>query len=278
MKNMFCGTILIAGKTNVGKSTLFNKLIGNKISIISNRKNTTKKYILGVDNDINYQSIFIDTPGFNKKKYKKNKLKIFNKNFYIDIIILVIDRTIWKKEDETILKNLNKNKKPIMLVINKIDKIKKKEILLPFLQNIYNSNKFFKLIPISAKKKYNILEIKNIIKKKLPIRNHIFKKNFFTYNTKKFFISEIVRETFMHYLQQEVPYKLKIKIEIIKKILNKELYIKILIIVKNNRHKKIVIGKNGSMIKKCNIRSRIEIEKILKKKIHLYINVLYKKN
>lgn len=275
---MFCGTILIAGKTNVGKSTLFNKLIGNKISIISNRKNTTKKYILGVDNDINYQSIFIDTPGFNKKKYKKNKLKIFNKNFYIDIIILVIDRTIWKKEDETILKNLNKNKKPIMLVINKIDKIKKKEILLPFLQNIYNSNKFFKLIPISAKKKYNILEIKNIIKKKLPIRNHIFKKNFFTYNTKKFFISEIVRETFMHYLQQEVPYKLKIKIEIIKKILNKELYIKILIIVKNNRHKKIVIGKNGSMIKKCNIRSRIEIEKILKKKIHLYINVLYKKN
>ncbi|WP_343154948.1 GTPase Era [Buchnera aphidicola (Pseudoregma panicola)] len=278
MKNIFCGTVLILGKTNVGKSTLFNKLIGNKISIISNRKNTTKKYILGVKNDINYQSIFIDTPGFNNKKYKKNKLKIFNKNFYIDIIILVIDKIIWKKEDEIIFKNLNKHKRPIILVINKIDKIKNKKVLLPFFKNIYKNNKFFKLIPISAKKEYNILELKNVIKKILPIRNHIFKKTFVTYNTKKFFISEIIREKFMYYLQQEIPYKLKFQTKTIKKMLNKELYIKTLVIVKNNRHKKIVIGKNGNMIKKCNIKSRAEIEKILKKKVHLYINVLYKKN
>ncbi|BGI51411.1 MAG: GTPase Era [Buchnera aphidicola (Ceratovacuna japonica)] len=276
MKNIFCGTILIVGKTNVGKSTLFNKLVGNKISIVSNRKNTTEKYILGVYNDINYQLIFIDTPGFNKTKYKKKKIKILNKNFYIDIIILVIDRIKWKIEEDIIYKNIKKSKKPIILVINKIDKIKKKEILLPFLKNIYKKKNFFELIPASAKTEYNILDIKNVIKKKLPIRNHIFKKKFITYNTKKFFISEIIREKLIYYIKQEIPYELKVKVEIIKKVLKKELYVKTLIIVKNNRHKKIIIGKHGKMIKKCNIKSRKDIEKILKKKIHLYIIVASK--
>ncbi|WP_343189245.1 GTPase Era [Buchnera aphidicola (Chaitoregma tattakana)] len=272
MKNMFCGTILIVGKTNVGKSTLFNKLIKKRISIVSNRKNTTEKYIVGVRNNFNKQSIFIDTPGIFKFKLNK-KFHVCKKKFYVDLIILVIDRNIWKQEDENILISLNNTKVPIILLINKIDKIKDKSVLLPFLKYIHKKYKFFKLIPSSSNKKNNIKKIRAIVEKKLPHRKHIFKKNFVTYNTKQFIVSEIVRERFLHYFSQEIPYKLKIEIESIKELKAKILFIKAIIKTKNNRHKKIVIGNKGNMIKKCNITSRKKIEMFFKKKVHLYFTV-----
>ncbi|WP_343191930.1 GTPase Era [Buchnera aphidicola] len=273
MKN-FCGTILISGRTNVGKSTLFNKLIGNKLSIVSNRKNTTTKYILGVNNNINYQSIFIDTPGFNNKHYKYNKLKIFDKNLYIDIIILIIDRNIWKKEDSKISKIANKNKIPIILLINKIDKIKNKNILLPFLKKKFKKYNFSEIIPISSKKNIYSEKVKKIIEAKLPCRKHIFKKDFITYNTKEFIVSEIFREKFMYNLRDEIPYNINIKVQFIKKIFHEKLYIKLFIIPKNVRYKKIIIGKNGNIIKKCCFKAKKDLEKIFNKKIH--INIIIK--
>ncbi|WP_343188372.1 GTPase Era [Buchnera aphidicola (Ceratoglyphina bambusae)] len=271
-KNKFCGTIQIVGKTNVGKSTLFNKLLEKNISIISNRKNTTEKCIIGVKNYNNYQYIFIDTPGVSKIK-KFNINKYYTKNINVDLIIFIVNKNIWNKEDEKILNKIKKNKIPVLLLINKIDKIKNKKILLPFLSFLNKKFNFFKLIPVSIIKNEFILYLKKIIKKILPRKEHIFKKRNITYNTKKFLISEMIREKFIYYLQKELPYAIKIKTIHIKNIKLNQLKILAEIIVKNFRHKKIVIGKNGNMIKKCNMKSRVNIENFFKKKVHLYLNV-----
>ncbi|CAL4320729.1 GTPase Era [Buchnera aphidicola (Periphyllus testudinaceus)] len=277
IKKKYCGRILIIGNQNSGKSTLLNKIIKQKISITSNKKNTTKKNIIGIKTKKNYQYIYIDTPGFNiKNKISENYIKkTINFQNYIfknlKIIILIIEKTIWNKQNNNLIKFFQKKKIPILIVLNKIDKIKKKYKILPLIKYIYKKFNINKIIPISAKTGENVDTLEKIIKKNLPKSKHEFNKNKKNNLSLKYIITECIREKIMRYFGDELPYINKIKIEKIKKNLKKEKIIHVFIFVKNYRQKKIFIGKSGKKIKLCSIISRQDLEKILNQKIHLFL-------
>ncbi len=278
-KKKKCAYIPIIGKTNVGKSTIFNELIKKKISITSNKKNTTQKNIIGIYTKKNKQYIYIDTPGLKNKEntnlYIKKIINYTKKYFnikIINLIILVIEKKINLNEIK-LMNNLKNIKTPILLLINKIDKIKNKLLLLPYINYLKKKTKYISIIPISAfKKKYLKLIKNNFIKKYLTKQKHYFKLNKKTNCENKFIISEIIREKIVRLTGDEIPYSINVKIEKynIKKI-NK--YIFILILIKKKQHMKIIIGKNGKKIKKIIYLSKIDILKYFKinKKINLKI-------
>ncbi|CAL4321482.1 GTPase Era [Buchnera aphidicola (Eriosoma grossulariae)] len=276
INNNFCGKIILLGKSNVGKSTLLNQIIGDTISIVSHKKNTTQTKTTGIKTKKNYQYIIFDTPGINTNnkyfntcdlnKETKNTMKI------ADIILFILNPKNFTIEDQKILQNISKFNKPIIIVINKIDLIKNKKLLLPFIAFIKGKiNNCNQIIPISAKNKSNINYLIQEIKTILPLSEHEYSSNINTQNSLKFTISEIIREKIIKNFQEEIPYVIKIKIESIDVQKNGNYSIKVLLIVNNNNQKKIIIGKKGQKIKILSTLSRKEIEKKLQKKIFLTI-------
>lgn len=275
IKQKYCGHITIIGKANVGKSTLLNKIIGKKISIVSRKKNTTQNNITGIQTQDHYQSIYIDTPGVvfdnktNKIQYQKNNsYKLIQ---IATLIIFVIDQVHWTEDDEIILNTIKKNRIPIIVIINKIDKITKKIVLLPFIDFLKKKFDFLEIIPISAKKTQNITLLNDIIKSYLPQKSHVYPAFYITTNSQFFTISEIIREQLILFLGDELPSIIKVQIDSFKKKENVEIYIKAIIWVKNIRQKSIVIGHNGEKIKKISIISRKNIEKEFRIKTHLFL-------
>ncbi|WWO96867.1 MAG: GTPase Era [Candidatus Dasytiphilus stammeri] len=268
----YCGFISIIGKPNVGKSTLLNKLIGQKISITSNKKQTTQNRILGISTEDCYQSIYIDTPGY----YKKSKLfspvinSIIKKTISdVDIVIFMLAGTIWTAEDEEVLNLLQDKKKSVILVINKIDIIYNKRFLLPHINFLKNQRNFLDIIPISALTGYNVDKLAKIIQNFLPSSNHLYSSELFTDQPINFTISEIIREKLIRLLGAEIPYSLKVKMEkcYVNKYKNWIIYA--VIIVNRLSQKKIIIGINGNKIKMIGIQARADIEKIMKLKVYL---------
>jgi len=280
IQRKYCGHITIIGKVNVGKSTLINQIIGKKISIVSRKKNTTQKNIIGVKTQEHYQAIYTDTPGvlFEKKNdqinYKKNNCyKITNNTI---LIIFMIDRIFWTEHDQKIFNIIKKNNVPIVILINKIDKISNKVILLPFIDFLKKKVNPKEVIPISAKKTKNIILLNKIIKSYLPEKSHIYPKNYITTNSQFFTASEIVREQLISLLGDELPSIVKVEIVSFQKTEKKEVYcIRAIIWVENVRQKRIVIGRNGEKIKKISMISRKNIEKEFHIKTHL---ILWVKN
>ncbi|QCI27173.1 GTPase Era [Buchnera aphidicola] len=268
----YCGHIGIIGRTNVGKSSILNKLINNKISITSKKSGTTINNIIGIKTIQQYQYIYIDTPGIEiKKKYfKKN---ILNKNNYLKLIIFVISTIKWLEPEEKILKILKKINISTILVINKIDYINNKKILLPFINKIKKKYNFIAIIPISAKTGENIDALNTIIKNNIPQSKYIYSKNEITPLSKKFLISEIIREKLIRFLNQEIPYLIKVIIESYYIDKFKICNIVASIFTKNLRQKKIIIGKNGKKIKMCHYLSKKDIEKLLNMKVKLYLKI-----
>jgi len=276
-----CGYITIIGKANVGKSTLLNKIVGKKISIVSRKKNTTQNNITGIKTQNNHQSIYIDTPGIIFDK-KSNHIQHLKNNFHEKInistlIMLIIDQIYWTNYDEIILNEIKKYKIPIIIVINKIDKIINKIVLLPFINFLKKKFDFVDIIPISAKKTKNIILLNNIIKSYLPQKPHIYPEFHITTNSQFFTISEIIREQLILFSGDELPSIIKVEIESCKKKEKKNLYIRAIIWVENIRQKGILIGHNGERIKKVSIISRNNIEKEFCIKTHLVLWIKYKK-
>ncbi|QJC28581.1 GTPase Era [Enterobacteriaceae endosymbiont of Plateumaris consimilis] len=270
--SFYFGRVLMLGRTNSGKSTLLNQLIGKKISITSHKINTTCFNISGIYNHKNYQIEYIDTPGL----IENNNIiynSLFSKNNF-DAILLVLDQNKWNYIEEKIIKIINNIIIfiPIIIVINKIDKIYNKTILLSHINFIKKKIFFTDVVMISAKKKLYINDINHIIFKILPNKKHVFPKNYITNQSKKLIISEIIREYIIRYIHNELPYKLKIKIESFienPKTLSKN--INVLFYVKKLSQKKILIGKNANMIKFIINRSQNSIEKFFNKKVTLKI-------
>ncbi len=278
-KKKIC-TILIVGKPNVGKSTLFNKLINKKISITSKKKYTTQKNILGINNKKKKQYIYIDTPGLkfikDIDKNINNTLNIFknykiNKKINLILLIIKIERSF---EELRIINKLNLYKINYIIIINKIDKIKNKKKLLPYITKIKSYIKNNIILPISAKKKKDIKIINKIINKYLIKSKYFFNNKIKTiYSNKKIF-KEIIREKIFRLTGDEIPYFVKLKIKKIIKKKNK-IYILNNIYVKKKQYIPILIGKFGKKIKKIIYLSQKSINKYLnyKKKIYLYINI-----
>ncbi len=273
---MKSGFVSFVGRPNVGKSTLLNSILGKRIAITSDKPQTTRNMIQGIYNDEDTQIVFVDTPGIHKPKSKLGK--VLNKQAYftindVDIVILVVDISekigTGDKFVIDILKNIED--KPVFLVINKIDKLPKEEILkkIDEYQKIYD---FDEIIPVSARKKDNTDRLLNVIKKYLPDNIKYFDDNIITSSSPSFIISEFIREKVLDLTNEEVPYAVTCLVEEIEED-ERTMNINATIIVDRENLKKIIIGKNGNMIKEIGIRARKDIEKYFNKKVYLELFV-----
>ena len=268
---MKSGFVSIVGRPNVGKSSLLNSILERKIAITSNVSGTTRNIIQGIYNDDDCQIIFIDTPGIHKPVNKLGTM--MNKKAYtmiddIDIVLFLIDVTKdFGKGDNFILEKLKLLNKPVLLVLNKVDLIDKRKILE--LINRYKDLYDFKeIIPISATKYDNIDDLIKTIKKYLPHNEKYYNDDEITNISKNFLIAEIVREKLLNLTTKEVPHTITCVVESFEDMDN-YIDIGVLIIVDRDNLKKIIIGKNGSMLKKVGILARVDIEELLGKKVNL---------
>ncbi len=283
LKKKICISILV-GKPNVGKSTLFNKLINKKISITSKKKYTTQKNILGIYNKKNkYQYIYIDTPGIKYIKdinkninYTISILKNYNIKPKINLIILIIKKEN-NFEELWIINKLNLYKIPYIIIINKIDKLKNKLLLLPYIKKIKYYSSKNTILPICAKKKKDINILKSIIDKYLIKSKLFFKTNIKTIHNNKFIFKEIIREKIFRLTGDEIPYFIKFKINnILKK--KRKLNIITTIYVKKKQYINILIGKSGNKIKQIINLAQKSIKKYLNFKFKIYIRINIKIN
>ena len=276
MDNKKFGFVSISGRTNVGKSTLINSLIEKKIAITSRKPQTTRNRILGISTNQKSQIVYLDTPGFHTG-YKRALNKYMNrlaKHCYeeVDLVVFVVDRFKWLKEENDTLNNLKELNKPIILAINKIDRLENKEELLPFIKDIQQKFNFLAVVPISALRKNNLENLTNEIEKELPEGPFHFPEDSVTEFSENFFISEIIREKAINRLGDELPYRLNVGID---KVEKKKGLITIYanIIVESSSQKGIILGKGGSMIKAIGTSARKDLEAEMKRKINLQLFV-----
>ena len=268
---MKCGFVSIVGRPNVGKSTLLNSLIGMKLAITSNVSGTTRNIIDGIYNDSDSQIVFVDTPGIHKPVHKLGN--IMNKKSYnsvdgINAIMFLIDSTKgFGKGDLFILNRIKDKGVPILLILNKIDLIKDKSVLLEEITKINDIYKFDEVIPISAKRN-NLGDLIKTIKKYLIDSDKLYDDEELTNVSTRFIMGEFVREKILELTRDEIPHEVTCLVE----NYNEEediVHIQVLIVVDRENIKKIIIGKNGSMLKEVGSRARYDMEKFLGKKVFL---------
>lgn len=283
-KEKHCGYVAIIGRPNVGKSTLLNQLVGEKVSITSSKPQTTRHRILGIKTDENNQIIFVDTPGLHPDpKHEINKLMIkaaYSAIKDVDVIIFVIDARKWTAMDNYILQQIAQRDIPVVLALNKIDKIKDKKTLLPFMESLHEKLQEHKLhdaqlIPLAAIKGKGISELLHIIEKDLPESDFYFPADQITDRSERFLTAEIIREKLMRVLGQEVPHAIAVEIEKFK--LEKDiLHIHAIIWVERKGQKLIVIGQKGEGLKLIGKQARLELETLFKQKVFLQLWVKVK--
>ena len=271
--------IALIGKTNAGKSTLINSLIGEKISIINKKINTTQELILGIKNIENIQIIFYDTPGSNFLKttdllQKKLKTHIWQSIDSVDILLYLVD-VLRYNFDEIFndIKKLSEVNKPIIFVFNKIDLINDLK-LLPLVNELKEIKKIDEFFMISAKYNKRTSEILTFIKSKSYINDWIYNNEEITDKDDIYISNECTRNSILEYLHQEIPYNINIKNETFKFLKNNDLKIKQLIKLKNYRYKAIILGRKGETIKRIREKSQDEIKEIFNCKVHLYLKVI----
>ena len=276
LKNFKCGFAAIIGAPNAGKSTLLNKILGQKIAITSKKPQTTRDRILGIANNPSSQIIFIDTPGIHKATSLLNR-KIVAQAVQavkdVDLIIFMKDVTSKKNREaeEMIMKQLFSEKKDVILVLNKIDLIKKPAIL-SIIEQSRTMFDFKSVIPISAKKGLQIDELLLETEKILPVGPQLFPKDVFTDVSERFLVTELIREKIFRFTGMEIPYSTAVTIDEFN-IRKKLIHIHATIHVNRKSQKGIILGKKGAMISKIGGKARIDIEKMTGSKIFLELFV-----
>ncbi len=276
-----CGYCAIVGRPNVGKSTLLNRLIGQKLAITSHKPQTTRHSILGVKNLDNGQVIYVDTPGIHQRtdhamnRYLNRTARSALAD--VDLLLFIVEALCWTEEDKAVLELIEKLNTPVILVVNKIDTIKKKELLLPFLAKIFQLYDFQEVIPASAVKGDNIPTLENRVLSFLPAGDNYFPEDQLTDRPERFFAAEFVREQLTRRYAKEIPYSLTVEIE--KFVEESELYrISALIWVERPGQKNIIIGNKGEALKAVGTQARLEMEKLFGKKVFLQLWVKIKKS
>ena len=276
---MKSGFVSIVGRPNVGKSTLLNNLINKKLAITSDKVGTTRNIIYGIYNDSDTQIVFVDTPGIGKVNDKLGALlnKKAYSSFYNDIVLFVVDiASGFGKNDLKILEKLKDDKKEVILVLNKIDKINKDKLFEEILKvkDLYD---FLEIVPVSGLKSDNLKELLKVIKKYLKDEVKYFDDDVITNLDENFMIGEIIREKVLNLTREEVPYSVTCLVENIE-FKKGMAYINALIIVDRDNLKSIIIGKNGSMLKRIGSMARSEIEEFLGVRVYLELFVKTIKN
>lgn len=281
-KNFRSGFVSIIGRPNVGKSTLMNRILNEKIAIVSSKPQTTRNRIIGIKHLTNAQIIFLDTPGIHKPKFMMNKrmVKIAMDTLREDdlTLFLVEAMTSPGSGDRFILEELKRVEKPAFLLINKVDLVKK-EMTLPLIDEYSSLMDFKEIIPISALKGENVERVVETMVKYLPPGEPFYSDEMVTDQTLRFMAAEIIREKIFKKTEEEIPYSVAVLIEEFLEKNEKDLIkIKALILVEKDSQKGIIIGKSGKMLKAIGTEARRDLEELLESKVFLDIWVKAKKD
>jgi len=265
------GYVSIVGKTNAGKSTLLNKILGQKIAITSRKPQTTRHRFLGIRTDNEFQIIFVDTPGFHsgqKRALNRYMNKVASNAMRgVDIVLYVLDKLNWTEEDLSRVNSIS-DETSVILVINKVDKLEEKNSLLPFIKELSEKDLFSHIIPISALKDLGVEDLVKLIHEKLPIGGHLYPEDQVTDISERFLASEIIRENCINRLGDELPYRISVSIERFSEVKG-IIHIDSVIFVEKQSQKGMLIGQSGSMLKSIGTASRKELEKLLESKVML---------
>ncbi|MCK7460139.1 GTPase Era [Idiomarina aminovorans] len=270
-ENKHSGFVAIVGRPNVGKSTLINRLLGQKISITSNKPQTTRHRILGVDTDGDCQAVYVDTPGMHKQEPRAIN-RVMNQTASsalkdVDLVLFVVDSLKWLEDDKMVLEKIQRVKGPVVLLINKVDQVKDKEKLLPHLQWLNEQHKFAAILPISATHGDNLDELRKIVRSYLQPGYHYYPEDYVTDRSVRFMAAEIIREKLMRFTGEELPYETTVEIEQFGQSDKGTTHIHALILVERDAQKRMVIGQGGSKLKTIGTEARRDLEKLLDNKV-----------
>jgi GTP-binding protein Era len=276
-----CGFVAVVGRPNVGKSTLINTILGNKVSIVTPKPQTTRHRILGVDSHENYQVIYVDTPGIHRKANKAmNRLMnrtAVNALVDADVVFFMTEATRWTDEDQDVLERLADVPAPVIALLNKIDKIHPRDRLLTALGEMSARRNFNEVIPISAQKHDNLDRLTALVPDFLPPSEPLFPEAMLTDRSEIFHVAETIREKLTLAVQQEIPYGLTVQIERMQRD-EHGVEINAIIWVERDSQKGIVVGKGGGLLKKVGRSARLELKERYKVPVHLELWVKVKDN
>jgi GTP-binding protein Era len=274
-----CGYVAIVGRPNVGKSTLLNHLLGQKISITSRKPQTTRHQVLGIRTEGDDQVIFVDTPGLHA-----NADKAINRYMNraatsavrdVDRGVMVVDRTAWTAEDDMVLEQVRRSGLPAVLVVNKVDLLEDKARLLPYLEEVAGKYDFAAIVPLSALRSSNIAPLEQQILAFLPESEHFFPEDQITDRSQRFLAAEIVREKIMRQLGDELPYAVTVEIEDFAQE-GDVLHISALVLVERKGQKKILIGEKGARLRLIGSEARRDMEELFGSRVMLRLWVKVK--
>jgi GTP-binding protein Era len=267
-----CGYIAIVGRPNVGKSTLLNHILGQKLSITSRKPQTTRHNLLGIKNYKHTQFLFVDTPGLHSdqkkalNRYMNHSVTTAIKD--VDVIVFVVEKLQWLSEDELVAQRIANSDVPVILALNKVDQIDNKETLLPHLQHLTNILDVQDIVPISALQNQNLDRLLDVIRVHLPENDHFYPEDQLTDKSSRFLAAEIIREKITRQLGDELPYQMTVEIETFKET-EKIIHIDALILVEREGQKRILIGDKGARIKQIGQQAREDMERLFDLKVML---------
>ncbi|MCL6270193.1 GTPase Era [Sansalvadorimonas sp. 2012CJ34-2] len=267
-----CGYVAIVGRPNVGKSTLLNRILGQKLSITSRKPQTTRHQIIGIKTEEDVQAIYVDTPGMHlggEKAINRYMNRAASSSLAdVDVVVFLIDRVRWTEEDEMVLEKVRHGRAPVILAVNKIDRLTEKEGLIPWLDELSRKMDFAHIVPLAAKDGHNVDRLERLVHGFLPESVHFYGEDQITDRSSRFLAAELVREKVMRQLGDELPYQITVEIEEFKDV-DGVLHISALLLVERPGQKKIVIGDKGSRLKTIGRDARLDMEKLFDSKVML---------
>ncbi|AWL11403.1 GTPase Era [Saliniradius amylolyticus] len=276
----YCGLVAIVGRPNVGKSTLLNKLLGQKISITSRKPQTTRHRVMGIDTEGPYQAIYVDTPGLHSEE-KRAINRVMNRAAQsslsdVGLVLFVVEGTRWTEDDQLVLDRVKASGLPTWLLVNKTDKVREKEELLPHLKWLSGQHDFAHIMPLSAKQNRNVDELRQLVFDALPASEHYYPEEYITDRSQRFLAAEIIREKLMRFTGDELPYSVTVEIEQFKLSPQGVFQINGLILVERDTQKAMVIGKGGQRLKTIGQEARQDMERLFDNKVFLELWVKVK--
>ena len=270
-----CGFVAVVGRPNVGKSTLVNALVGRKVSIVTSRPQTTRQRVIGVATRERTQLLFVDTPGMHRReRHALNRLMNRSAQASLvdaDVILVMVEAGRWTGEDDDVLARARLAGRPVMLVLNKIDRIQPREGVLPLLQEAASRGDFAAVVPISAERGENLGRLWSLLEDAVPEGPALYPPEQWSNRDERFHLAEIVREKLMRRLREELPYGLAVEIERLAESERGRLEVGAVVWVEREAHKAIVIGKGGEMLKAAGQAARLELKARFDRPVHLEI-------
>ncbi len=274
-----CGYVAIVGRPNVGKSTLLNHILGQKLAITSRKPQTTRHNMLGIKTEGRVQAVYVDTPGLHKagetalNRYMNRTAASALRD--VDVVVFVVDRNRWTEEDQLVLERLRERRGPLIVAVNKMDRLDNSADILPHLEWLTSQLPEAEIVPVSAQHGKNLETLERLVAERLPENGHFFPEDQLTDRTSRFLAAELVREKIMRQLGAELPYQVTVEIEEFKAE-GAILHIHALILVERDGQKKIIIGSRGERLKRIGQEARKDMEVLFDSKVMLNLWVKVK--